>query len=609
MSRLRLLFVVVAACCLWGLAQAQSPRAPAFKPWTEKAVEKKPKSSGTESPHQNPDVLFAILAGMAITLWILLALKNRIDLPRVRNALHDDPRRQRPAERQAALARLRERDPSFDEQQFLAGAQKAFREIRGALSRADAWSASRLMSDGLMRRFVTKLQLDAAQGRREVEAELLLVSAAVVAAESDAAYDTLHVDFDVLSRPLLTDQRVSADEAILRAARSAKTPVDEVWTFVRRLDPGTCQGRLSEGKCPACGAPVERSAVATCGFCKAILNSGAHDWVLCQVTSSGDFFCRTHASVRSFALLQARDPLVNRPVLEDRASLVFWKWIEAQATSSPRRFARLCTEEAYARLAACATEPPRGFERVELGEVRLVQVDCEPDRERAHFILYWCTAAEDWEHPRKSMLTLERRAGVKTRAETGLATDRCHHCAAFQKELDAVDCEYCGARLPNDWAFVDALPLDEFYLTRHATSQNAALLADQIGDAQSPHEARRLLAAIMAMVKADGVVRESERKLVERCARRWSVPADRLAALWKAPAEELSLIRPRNDEEAQRILRGLIAAAYSDGGIGAQERRLLSQVAGRLRLPPGALKAALDEIAQALAEAKQEAQG
>ena len=599
-------WAVAAGCgllCLAGPALAASP----FKDWQNRSSTPA-KAREKQSPYQGPLEVIALLAAIAISAGVFKALQDRAATSS-RDVARDDPRRQRPQERTAALARLVARDPSFAETEFLGLARRAFLEIRGARSRGDAWLASRLMSDGLLRRFAVELKLEAARGQRHVEAGLSVLSATVVAAESDAAYDTLHVAFDAWSRQLVADAALPPDEAILKAASSPKRPVEEVWSFVRRLDPGACKGRLSEGKCPACGAPVERAAVASCSFCKAILNSGAHDWVLSQVTASGDFFCRPHETVRSWGLLQARDPLINRPVLEDRASLVFWKWVEAQATGTPRRFARLCTSEAFARLSACAAERPRGFDRVALGEVRLAQADCQPDRERAHLILYWCTAAEDWERPRKSMLTLERQAGVKTRAETGLATDRCHACAAFQRDLDATACEYCGARLPNDWAFVDVAPLDEFYEVRHATALNATLLAERIGDATSPHEARRLLAAIMAMVRADGVVRESERKLVERCARRWSVPQDRLAALWKAPAEELAAIRPRSDAEARRVLRGLVAAAWADGGVGAAERELLVEVGGRMRLPPDAVQEALDEFKAALEEARREAEG
>ncbi|MBI5545122.1 MAG: TerB family tellurite resistance protein [Deltaproteobacteria bacterium] len=554
-------------------------------------------------------VLALVVLGFGVGAYVLGAVRSRAAEIKAYDYARKDPCRQHPEERLQAMRALESRDPQFDPDVFLTHARRTFLEVRTARAQEAVQSAARLMSDGLLRRELVELALRERQGRRSVEVGALVDGAEVVAAECDAAYDTLHVVFYAEVRRAEVGPKVDREQAQLLAAQKPLSRVKEVWSFERRLEPGRCAGRLAEGKCPSCGAPVERSAVASCQYCQAILNSGAHDWVLAKISRGDDFFCSTRQVIPGWAALRARDPLVNRPVLEDRASLVFWKWVETHVSGTPERFARLCTPAAFETLAQCATEMPRGFERIDLGEVRLALVDCEPDRERAHFILYWCTATERWELPRKSMLTLERAAGVRTREETGLATDRCHHCAGFQKELDAVECAWCGALLPNDWSFVNLVPLDDFYETRHAQKEQADSVAALIGEAANPHESLRLLAAVAAMVRVDGPVRESERALLLRCAERWGVPPERAMAMLEAPMEGQLSSRPRGEREARRVLRGLAAAACVDGGLGTQERRLLGQLSAQLKLPPGALKAALDEFEAARDERREQAGG
>lgn len=553
-------------------------------------------------------VVGMVLVGLSLALFFWAQARSQgHEIPGVDHT-RADPRRQRAGERQRALESIAARDPAFTPEAFLDEARAAFLEIRDARNEGVPGEAARLMSDGLLRRFLTEVRIAERVGKKRVVTGLNLVGCELVAAECDQVYDVLHVSLSGAEREAWVPVGMEMPAARAKAAAGAFKPLDEVWSFVRRLEPGQCKGRLVDGKCPSCGAPVARSVSATCEYCSAVLNSGLHDWVLAEVSNGGDFFCRTQASIRNWPDLLRRDARVNRQVLEDRASLVFWKWVETRVAGTPERFERLCTPEAFARLEQCSGEMPRGFDRVELGDVHLTEVACEADRERAHLTLSWRTARESWELPRKSVLTLERRAGVRTREDTGLATDRCHGCAGPQKELDAVRCGWCGALLPNDWSFVDCAPLDEFYATRHAQGQQAETLAEVVGEAASPHEALRLLAAMTAMVRADGAVRESERALMERCAQRWGVPSERVGAMLAAPLEQLTALRPRGEGEARRVLRGLVAAAFVDGGVGASERRLLGDITATLRLAPEELDVAVTEVEDAVAEVRRVAE-
>lgn len=509
---------------------------------------------------------------------------------------------QREQERLAALTDLQARDPEFREELFLREARTAFGQILESWSLRRLEESAHLMSDGVLRRFLVELELNAQRGVRNVLLPAGFFAGSLIAVETDEAYDTLHVSFGGQFQEREVPAGTADEEAVATARASLPRAFEEVWSFVRRREHGQAAGQLTAGKCPSCGAPIARSAVATCEHCQAILNSGAHDWVLAEITEAGDFFCRPSKHVRNWQQQLDHDPLINRQVLEDRASLIFWKWIEARATGSTGHFARLCTPEALERLDSCSDAPPRGFRRVVLGDVQLLEV--EPEQGRAHLQLYWRTAAEDWELPRKSMLTLRRDPALTTRADTGMATDRCHRCAGFQRELEAVHCEWCGALLPADWSFVNVLPLDEFYEVRHEVEGRAEALADFAAPEAVPGQGAALVASMVAMARADGHVLESERKLVEACARRLQVPTKNVQRFWEMPLEVLQGARPRTAAGRLALLRGLVAAATADHAVSRPERAVLSNLATHYGVDLEEIVALLDEASEAASSAR-----
>ena len=60
---------------------------------------------------------------------------------------------------------------------------------------------------------------------------------------------------------------------------------EEVWSFLRKRGSKSKNGVPAlEGRCPNCGADLPVSDVVRCEYCKAVVNSGEHDWVLAEIT-------------------------------------------------------------------------------------------------------------------------------------------------------------------------------------------------------------------------------------------------------------------------------------------------------------------------------------
>ena len=506
---------------------------------------------------------------------------------------------------QAGLSRIKARDPSFDAEALVGRMTRLFVEMQHAWSTGSFAEVRRAMSDGVLRRFTVQLALNRFFGKRNLTCDVKVAEAGVVGVEADDEFDTVHLRFAASAKDCDVPAKLAEAEAFGRAARAQESSFVETWSFVRRLNPDFSAGRLSEGKCPSCGAPVPRQATVTCEWCQAILNSGTYDWVLAEITQEGEFKLQPVQAVEGFARLKAGDPAANRQVLEDRANLVFWKWIEARATGEARRLARLCTARSLNELEAGQGRPDPSLSQAAVGGVDLALVQSEADFERATFEVRWSTAGAGTGLVRTSALTLARKAGVKTLPKAGMSTDRCHGCGAVQTESEAVQCSHCQALLSQDWAFEDLASIDAFRARRRAAQEGEGELAQQIGAIASPWERSRALAVMVAMARADGVVTESERRLLDQCARRWGIEQAQLAALLAGPLVELASLAPKSLDESRVLYRALVAAALVDGRIDASEKRLLEAMAAHLRIAADEAQATIRELKAALGKKPQ----
>ena len=499
----------------------------------------------------------------------------------------------------AALAKITARDPSFQPEAFLRQAEKAFLEIQLAWSTGDFDVARHYLSDGLLKRFTVQLALNQRHGRRNVTAGVRVLGARVLSVESDDELDTVHLELRASLRDLDVPAQLSEAEAAERLARAPETAFTEYWSFVRRTNPspegkGNKGGKLTDGKCPACAAPVARAPTMTCEYCGAILNSGTYDWVLSEITQKGEMRGAS-GPVTGFARLKALDPAINRQIIEDRASLVFWKWIEAKATGQTSRFARHCTAQSLAGL-GLEGAPTQSLAQTAVGSVDLVLVDSDAECDRAWCLFRWSTSGAGTGIVHTTVMQLARRAGLKTNPKSGFATDRCHHCAAFQTELDAVACNHCGATLSQDWAFVEMVSPEAFRLERQLSKQEGVGLSGSFGGIADPWERRRALTMMVAAARANGVVTSKERKLLESCAERWEIEQVQLKALLATPMENLTDIQPKSIDEARLLFRALVAAALVDGWIDAQEKKLLDAMGAHLKLQAAETATIISEL-------------
>jgi hypothetical protein len=344
------------------------------------------------------------------------------------------------------LEDIRRQDPELTEERISRHTAQMADILREAWCAGDMRPARSFVSDGVFCRYTTQLALMRASGKRNVMADAKVVSVTIESVEIDAPLEIIRLRLDAQAR----DRMVSLDASpgqVAEALRHAPIePYSEIWSLVRRQGARTQAAPVRVGQaCPSCGAPLGAGEVVQCQYCHALVNSGAYDWVLAEITQLSAWHPSAAQAIPGFSALRAADPGLAAAVLEDRASYLFWKWIEASIEGSATPL-RKCATAAFQSAMPAAP----GLLDVAVGGVDLVE--CVPAREPGGMDtlvarVYWSASSSRWEAsaPRMHALQLVRRHGVKS--EPSFSALHCQNCGAPLGASDSDQCDHCHAKV------------------------------------------------------------------------------------------------------------------------------------------------------------------
>lgn len=173
----------------------------------------------------------------------------------------------------------------------------------------------------------------------------------------------------------------------------------EIWTFLRR--PGAkslaAAGPI-EGLCPCCGAARE---------------------------------------VGGWAALRAKDPALSLEALEDRAAVIFCRWLEARRNGDAGPLRGVAPESALKTLPL--DKPPKPGSAI--WGVETAAFQSSADFDHAHVQVSWRDGRSHESH----FLILARRAEARSDLKAGLRTAHCPSCGAPPAAPDEPACRYCAA--------------------------------------------------------------------------------------------------------------------------------------------------------------------
>ncbi len=501
----------------------------------------------------------------------------------------------------AWVGRLTEKDPQFDLPQLLQKTKRLFLETQAAWFKRELSPVRPFLSDATFQRLNVQLMLIAGQGRRDAIADVDVQQLQLIGLDQTEWFDTVHLRITAQLRDAEAAATATDAQALEIARRAPIERFTEVWSFVRKPGAQTKVGaELYQGKCPSCGAPYKGGATNRCEFCGAVVNSGNYDWTLAEITQGSEHL-RQPAQVDGLREARGRDPGLNLETLEDRASLIFWKWVEAQSHGQPQRLAKLSTPELQTSLGAelealRADGKRKVFLECAVGAATVKQLAERAPYDEAHVEIRWSARMGVSSTgnpglnlptvPQRWVFTLVRKSGAQTRVDNGVSTSRCPQCNATLTDTLTPTCDYCGAALAagdQDWVLSAARTFEAWSAqTQHRkqmTTHPALPRTNVITDVQ---ERERLLYMMAAVAAADGAVNDPERKLLRLCSDRWAVPWSNVELALNAGTQLFDRLVPRATPEAEAFLQSIVHMALIDGKIDKEERRMLEAAAAHL---------------------------
>jgi Zn-finger protein len=286
-------------------------------------------------------------------------------------------------------------------------------------------------------------------------ADFRVIRVSALALSASKSYQTLHVSIRASARDVTVPAGATDEEKQEALADAPRESFTEVYSFTRKLGVKTNTSRdWLKGECPNCGyVPEHFSENNKCRSCGSIYNSGEFDWVLSEITQQEEWKEDSSREIAGLAELEGRNLSINREVIEDRASYLFWRWIYARIRGTSAPLARDASPEFIAAFPA----QKHTLINTAVGAVDLVSVALEGGDAVAKVKVLWSTASEINDEPyhREHLFTLKMPVALKN--PYGLADHSCDNCGAPLPETDALKCSYCGSGLPaavNDWILV-----------------------------------------------------------------------------------------------------------------------------------------------------------
>ncbi len=333
-------------------------------------------------------------------------------------------------------------------QRLLRALPKIFVDIQMAWSVRDLERVHHLVSDGVHSRWEIQLDLMHRENRRNWVRDPKLHNAQVLSERSAGAYESVNIRIDASLRDMETRANDAAPEHWPEPSQFS-----EVWSFTRKIRPTGGNSESSEygEQCLHCGASLRESQGVKCHQCGSMLNSGAYDWVLAEITQSDEW--REPSQTWDAALVESQtqgDPL-SAQELEDRAATVFVRLIQALLQNRPGLLRPYATESLVAALQqGTATWIPRSLQRLAVGKVEMQSVVVEDGFIRAgirvRFVSGRNTMLPDLQ---PQDLDLHFTKSVGTGMSSPLNSLNCPQCGAPVGGSEQARCQYCGETLNN----------------------------------------------------------------------------------------------------------------------------------------------------------------
>lgn len=489
-------------------------------------------------------------------------------------------------------SKLMQRDSAFDEVHFIERVKQTFTSLQGAWSQQSMEPVRSLMSDAVYDRLNLNLKLNRANGYINKITDIDIKDAHVVSYSCDNSFDVIIVSISANANDYYvkegSQKRHGLTNEIFR----------EYWSFLRKPGVKTLtKGGAIEGFCPNCGAPLSLSDKTACRSCKALITSGEYDWVLSEITQAKAFQHRNPTAVAGAAQLQQRDPGLNIQYLEDRASIMFWRYHAARYFCDTTYLSKIANThflQSHADEFKLDANQKRTFaQNLAVGSAEVIRFDQRENYDRCHAVITW---SGSWQSAKmgpgelpsysdlriyKYAVTMVRHSDASSDPSHALSANSCAGCGA-PESIDANhSCRYCGIPLNDgskNWVMESIGPY-RYENYRAAIGEAAANLpsADEAPLYNIPVE--EVIAALIIVMDSDGKRDAKERTTLIEMANKLNVSQQLFNAIEQRVKTEPDFrLNLKDSREVQIVLRQLIRLSLVDGQVCNAERRAIKKL-------------------------------
>jgi len=510
-------------------------------------------------------------------------------------------RRHRQGVRSAtSSAVLQASDQAFDEPAFLRRVEAAFKRTQTAWCDQDLKPVSAFLSDGVFERFSLQIEEQQREGWFQGMQDLHLRKSYISDVDVGERYDRLTVRISFKAD--IHRCSIESGKKIMHSSLQRES-FAEAWTFLRGHGTKTLNGNgLMEGQCPNCGADLVMGQSAKCEHCNCMARSGQFDWVLAEITQWSEWAPESAERIPGRKAFQAIDPGWHPQILEDLASVVFWRKLSADLRGSTNLLERFATgsflEGLVTRWERKAKSGTRKRHLIDcaVGSVRTVAVLPGEDWDRAVVEIVWdgkYSVDGEVRHSARTRrckyMVFSRMAGTKTKESRAFTTAHCQNCGAHDDGGDEPTCRFCDAPRTGD----PTVWLLEAFVGR-GTPEGSSLFAEiraletvesSAEPTSPPTSAMNLLTWATGMAHADGTLSPAEQKAIHALAAHTRASVQDTDALLQDPPRFSELPHPENKEQALAWIEELTAVAMEDGTVSRKEMKFLQRSAQRLGIP------------------------
>jgi len=541
------------------------------------------------------------LIGAPVTVVVLIVLASKAKNSHVNRTIKKNVIVQNRESSQKNLSLLKEKDPAFDEGRFLQRVRNAFASLQEAWCAQDLSTVRSFLSDSIFERCSLQFDEQKRLGYRDHMEGLKVFPLSVVEFRSNNIFDAITVRI----RAKAVDYRADLKTGNYLSGSKQPEEFEEHWSFIRRLGVKTTGALgLMENNCPNCGAGLSINQASKCDACGSLIKSGKYDWVLAEITQGSEWRPTDEAAIPGLSEYSQYDSSFSVQELEDRTSVIFWRYIAALQKGSVDPLRKMAGNE-YCELLSDELKSNSK-------KARLIPVECAvgavetqgivkgSEWDEALVLVRWSgaykPAEEGYRTPgstagariKDSMFLLKRKHGVKSDKNSTLSSAHCSSCGGPVEESAADACEYCGAIL-NDgghgWILSQALPPTDPKIMEFRSKIKRAEDQTQSYFSKNAAKVRGVQAAawVVQVLLADAKIDKKERKILDKfCLKRGISKLQAENLIMAGLAGKLEAPVPESDQEAKEWLESMVEMALADGALTKVEMKVLEKLSNNL---------------------------